>query len=30
VNMPPIVAEPLKKETNEEKIKDRPRNVVAR
>jgi hypothetical protein len=29
VNMPPIVAEPLKKETNEEKIKDRPRNVVA-
>lgn len=29
VNIPPIVAEPLKKETNEEKIKDRPRNVVA-
>ena len=29
VNMPPIVAEPLKKETNEEKIKDRPNDVVA-
>lgn len=29
VNIPPIVAEPLKKETNEEKIKDRPNNAVA-
>ena len=27
--IPPIVAEPLKKETNEEKIKDRPNNAVA-
>jgi hypothetical protein len=29
VNMPPIIAEPLKKETHEEKIKDRPNDVVA-
>ena len=29
VNIPPIVAEPLNKEINEEKIKDRPNNAVA-
>lgn len=28
VNMPPVVVEPLKKETYEEKIKDRPNNVA--
>ena len=28
VNVPPIIAKPLKKETTEEKIKDRPKDVV--